>query len=204
METAIIDYGMGNLLSVQRAFEKCGSDAIIIDNPLKLRETEHIVLPGVGAFPDAMENLNKNGWIEELNHAVRKKEIPLLGICLGMQLLAEKGYEVRECNGLGYIEGEIVRFIPSEMKERIPHVGWNNIEKNLEIPLLDGIPDNTNFYFVHSYYFKALREENIAAVKPYCGEFPSIVVKDNILGTQFYPEKSQKAGFKVIKNFLRM
>lgn len=204
METAIIDYGMGNLLSVQRAFEKCGSDAIIIDNPLKLRETEHIVLPGVGAFSDAMENLNKNGWIEELNHAVRKKEIPLLGICLGMQLLAEKGYEVRECNGLGYIEGEIVRFIPSEMKERIPHVGWNNIEKNLEIPLLDGIPDNTNFYFVHSYYFKALREENIAAVTPYCGEFPSIVVKDNIVGTQFHPEKSQKAGFKVIKNFLRM
>ena len=204
METAIIDYGMGNLLSVQRAFEKCGSDAIVIDNPLKLRETEHIVLPGVGAFPDAMENLNKNGWIEELNHAVRKKEIPLLGICLGMQLLAEKGYEVRECNGLGYIEGEIVRFIPSEMKERIPHVGWNNIEKNLEIPLLDGIPDNTNFYFVHSYYFKALREENIAVVTPYCGEFPSIVVKDNIVGTQFHPEKSQKAGFKVIKNFLRM
>ena len=162
------------------------------------------MLPGVGAFPDAMENLNKNGWIEELNHAVRKKEIPLLGICLGMQLLAEKGYEVRECNGLGYIEGEIVRFIPSEMKERIPHVGWNNIEKNLEIPLLDGIPDNTNFYFVHSYYFKALREENIAAVTPYCGEFPSIVVKDNIVGTQFHPEKSQKAGFKVIKNFLRM
>ena len=93
METAIIDYGMGNLLSVQRAFEKCGSDAIIIDNPLELREAEHIVLPGVGAFPDAMENLNKNGWIEELNLAVKKKEIPLLGICLGMQLLAERGYE---------------------------------------------------------------------------------------------------------------
>ena len=204
METAIIDYGMGNLLSVQRAFEKCGSDAIIIDNPLELREAEHIVLPGVGAFPDAMENLNKNGWIEELNLAVKKKEIPLLGICLGMQLLAERGYEVRKCNGLGYIEGEIVRFMPSEMNERIPHVGWNNIEKNLEIPLLDGIPDNTNFYFVHSYYFKALREENIAAVTHYCGEFPSIVVKDNIVGTQFHPEKSQKAGFKVIKNFLRM
>lgn len=129
METAIIDYGMGNLLSVQRAFEKCGSDAIIIDNPLELREAEHIVLPGVGAFPDAMENLNKNGWIEELNLAVKKKEIPLLGICLGMQLLAERGYEVRKCNGLGYIEGEIVRFMPSEMNERIPHVGWNNIEK---------------------------------------------------------------------------
>lgn len=95
METAIIDYGMGNLLSVQRAFEKCGSDAVIIDNPLELREAEYIVLPGVGAFPDAMENLKKNGWTEELERAVIEKETPLLGICLGMQLLADKSYEVR-------------------------------------------------------------------------------------------------------------
>ena len=110
METVIIDYGMGNLLSVQRAFEKCGSDAVIIDNPLDLREAEHIVLPGVGAFPDAMNNLRDGGWIEELNRAVLEKETPILGICLGMQLLAERGYEVCECGGLGYIPGEIVRF----------------------------------------------------------------------------------------------
>ena len=99
METVIIDYGMGNLLSVQRAFEKCGSDAVIIDNPLDLREAEHIVLPGVGAFPDAMNNLRDGGWIEELNRAVLEKETPILGICLGMQLLAERGYEVCECGG---------------------------------------------------------------------------------------------------------
>ena len=139
METAIIDYGMGNLLSVQRAFEKCGSDAVIIDNPLELREAEYIVLPGVGAFPDAMENLKKNGWTEELERAVIEKETPLLGICLGMQLLADKSYEVRECQGLGYIPGEIVRFVPETGNERIPHVGWIDIIKKQELPIFYGL-----------------------------------------------------------------
>lgn len=204
METAIIDYGMGNLLSVQRAFEKCGSDAVIIDNPLELRDAERIVLPGVGAFPDAMDNLRKNGWIEELNRAVLEKETPILGICLGMQLLADKGYEVRECDGLGYIPGEIIRFTQTQEKERIPHVGWNEILKREDSPLFDGIADGTNYYFVHSYHFCVANEENIATVTPYCGEFVSSVIKDNIVGTQFHPEKSQKAGFKLIKNFLSM
>ena len=204
METAIIDYGMGNLLSVQRAFEKCGLDAVIIDNPLELREAEYIVLPGVGAFPDAMENLKKNGWTEELERAVIEKETPLLGICLGMQLLADKSYEVRECQGLGYIPGEIVRFVPETGNERIPHVGWNDIINKQEQPILDGIEDGTNFYFVHSYHFNAKRPENVVTVTPYCGEFVSVVIRDNIVGTQFHPEKSQKAGFKLIKNFLKM
>ena len=204
MDTAIIDYGMGNLLSVQRAFEKCGADAVIIDNPLELREALHIVLPGVGAFPDAMENLKKNGWIEELDRAVKEKEVPMLGICLGMQLLAEKGYEVRECQGLGYIPGEIIRLETTDLNERIPQVGWNDIIKQQDIPLFEGIADETNFYFVHSYHFNVSRKENVAAVTPYCGEFASVVIKDNIMGTQFHPEKSQKAGFKLIKNFLRM
>ncbi len=204
METAIIDYGMGNLLSVQRAFEKCGSDAVIIDNPLELRDAERIVLPGVGAFPDAMDNLRKNGWIEELTRAVLEKETPILGICLGMQLLADKGYEVRECDGLGYIPGEIIRFTQTQEKERIPHVGWNEILKREDSPLFDGIADGTNYYFVHSYHFRVANEENIATVTPYCGEFVSSVIKDNIVGTQFHPEKSQKAGFKLIKNFLSM
>jgi len=204
METAIIDYGMGNLLSVQRAFEKCGSDAVIIDNPLELRDAERIVLPGVGAFPDAMDNLRKNGWVEELNRAVLEKETPILGICLGMQLLADKGYEVRECDGLGYIPGEIIRFTQTQEKERIPHVGWNEILKREDSPLFDGIADGTNYYFVHSYHFRVANEENIATVTPYCGEFVSSVIKDNIVGTQFHPEKSQKAGFKLIKNFLSM
>ena len=123
METAIIDYGMGNLLSVQRAFEKCGSEAVIIDNPLELRSAERIVLPGVGAFPDAMNNLKKECWIEELNRAVLQKEIPIFGICLGMQLLAAKGYEGQECHGLGYIPGEVVLLDAKEEGEQVPHIG---------------------------------------------------------------------------------
>lgn len=204
METAIIDYGMGNLLSVQRAFEKCGSEAVIVDDPLELRRAEHIVLPGVGAFPDAMENLRQYGWIEELDRAVLEKEVPLLGICLGMQLLAEKGHEGRLCEGLGYIPGEIVMLEPTGECERIPHVGWNDIEKRAETPLFDRIEDGTNYYFVHSYHFRVSNEENIAAVTPYCGTFVSAVVKDHIVGTQFHPEKSQKAGFALIRNFLAM
>ena len=204
METAIIDYGMGNLLSVQRAFEKCGSDAVIIENPLELRSAERIVLPGVGAFPDAMGNLRSGGWIEELNRAVLKKEKPLLGICLGMQLLADKGYEGRETEGLGYISGKVILLNRTEAAERIPHVGWNEIEKYGESPLFEGIEDGANYYFVHSYHFEVKDDENIASLTPYCGKFVSAVKKDNIVGTQFHPEKSQKAGFKLIKNFLRM
>lgn len=202
MEVAIIDYGMGNLWSVQRAFEKCHAKAVIIDNPLKLREAERIVLPGVGAFPDAMENLKKGGWIEELNRAVLEKEIPLLGICLGMQLLAECGHEGRICEGLGYIPGEIVRFQQTAECERIPHVGWNEVEICADSQLFQGIESGTNYYFVHSYHFKVKNSENIATRTPYCGTFVSAVVKDNIMGTQFHPEKSQNAGFKLIKNFL--
>lgn len=204
METAIIDYGMGNLLSVQRAFEKCGSDAVIVDNPLDLRSAEHIVLPGVGAFPDAMENLKNGGWIDELNRAVLDKRVPLLGICLGMQLLAEQSIEVRACEGLGYISGEVVPLEPIAEYERIPHVGWNEIEKVTDSPLFDGIRDGVNYYFVHGYHFKVKNTKDIATVTPYCGKFVSSVIRDNIMGTQFHPEKSQKAGFLLIKNFLNM
>lgn len=204
METAIIDYGMGNLLSVQRAFEKCGSEAVIIDNPLELRNVERIVLPGVGAFPDAMANLQEGCWIEELNRAVLQKETPILGICLGMQLLASKGFEGCECCGLDYIPGEVVLLKAKEEGERIPHVGWNEIEKMKDSGLLEDIPEGTNFYFVHSYHFRAERPEDIICQTAYCGGFVSVVGRANIVGTQFHPEKSQKAGFRLIKNFLKM
>lgn len=204
METAIIDYGMGNLLSVQRAFEKCGSEAVITDNPLELRHAGHIVLPGVGAFADAVRNLQKGGWVEELNRAVLQKETPILGICLGMQLFAAKGCEGQPCRGLNYIPGEAVLLEPSFQEERIPHVGWNEIRIEKESPLLDGISDGTNYYFVHSYHFRVQCASDVLCRTDYCGGFVSAVCRDNIAGTQFHPEKSQKAGFKLIKNFLHM
>lgn len=203
MEVAIIDYGMGNLLSVQRAFEKCGADAVIIDSPIELKNAERIVLPGVGAFPDAMNNLIIGGWIDELNKAALIEKKPLLGICLGMQLLATKSYEVKECEGLNFIEGEVIKFQPKH-NERIPHVGWNEIEKQTECVIYENISDGTNYYFVHSYHFVPKNKNNIATITNYCGSFVSSVVRDNIIGTQFHPEKSQKAGFKLIKNFMMM
>ena len=204
MDVAIIDYGMGNLLSVKRAFEKCGAKPEIIDDPLKLREADRIVLPGVGAFPDAMHNLREGGWIDELNLAVLEDRVPILGICLGMQLLARKGFEGRECAGLGYIPGTIEKLRPVNEAERIPHVGWNDVCFRSDQMIFDQIEDGTNFYFVHSYHFVPENEADIAATTPYCDCFVSAVARENIIGTQFHPEKSQRAGFQLIRNFLKM
>lgn len=200
MKTYIVDYGMGNLLSVKRAFEKCGADVFIAQRPEDLYSADHIVLPGVGAFPVGIKNLEKEGFREILDRLVLQKGVPLLGICLGMQLLAAKGYEMQESEGLGYLQGEVIRMEP-EKGERIPHVGWNEIEIKKNSVLLKGISDLTDFYFVHSYHFHADKKD-IIATTPYCGCFTSIVEKDNIFGTQFHPEKSQKPGFLLIKNFL--
>ena len=155
-----------------------------------------LVAPGFG-------NRGIEGKIEAVRFA-RENNIPFLGICLGMQLLASKGSEGRACDGLGYIPGEIVLLEPADGQERIPHVGWNDIEKRTDTPLFDGIDDGTNYYFVHSYHFRVENEEHIAAVTPYCGGFVSAVAKGHIAGTQFHPEKSQKAGFKLIRNFLTL
>lgn len=201
MSVYMIDYGMGNLLSVKRAFEKCGADVIITQNPAELLQASHIVLPGVGSFRDGMKNLRENYWVEILNQIVRENRVPILGICLGMQLLADKGYEVEETKGLGYIPGKVV-LMQAGVKERIPHVGWNEVHIKNESSILNGIKDKTDFYFVHSYHFDVERQENIVATTPYGGDFVSLVNKDLVFGTQFHPEKSQKAGFQLIKNFL--
>ncbi|MDB5037194.1 MAG: hisH [Bacteriovoracaceae bacterium] len=203
MSVAIIDYGMCNLGSVRRAFEECGADVKVIDQPRDLDSADHIVLPGVGAFTKGMANLHSQGWVEALNQNALKERKPLLGICLGMQLLAEIGLEGGETKGLGFIPGRVERFISTSPEIRIPHVGWNEIHFESS-PLFKGLAPGTDFYFVHSYHFVIKNAANKLSSTPYCGEFVSAVHNQNIYGVQFHPEKSQKPGFKLIQNFLSL
>jgi len=199
----IIDYEMGNLRSVQKAFEKMGEDAIISNDHSIIQNASKIVLPGVGAFKDAMHNLEKFDLIDLLNEEVLQKKKDFLGICLGMQLLASKSYEFGETKGLGWIDAEIIKFdfSDSEHPLKIPHVGWNNISFANPSPIFDNIPDNRDFYFVHSYYFNA-DKKHVSSTTTYGTEFISSVHKDNIYATQFHPEKSQTHGLSIIKNFI--
>ena len=202
MRTLVIDYGMSNLGSIRRAIEECGSEPFVSDDPRDIAAADHIILPGVGAFPDGMHNLHERGWVEAIHSAVANEGIPLLGICLGMQLLADRGYEGRETAGLGLIPGEVILLKPDSPDIRIPHVGWNEIKQVNGCPLLNNISDGTDFYFVHSYHFQTEHQENIVATTAYCGEFVSIVSNKNVFGVQFHPEKSSKMGFELLKNFL--
>lgn len=199
---AIVDYGMCNLDSVARAIEECGGDPLVTDQAKDFEVATHIILPGVGAFPDAMRNIRQRSLDKILAEQVLGKQIPFLGICLGMQLLATKGWEIEETAGLGWIEGEVCRFEPVGNDTRIPHIGWNEVMCTQKSPLFEGIPFSKDFYFVHSYYFSCSNEQEILARTPYCGEFVSAVGRELIFGVQFHPEKSQRLGFQVLKNFL--
>ncbi len=203
MSIVIIDYGMSNLGSIRRAMEECGADVLVSNNPEDLKISDKIILPGVGAFGDGMKNLNNQGWTKIIREEVLENKIPILGICLGMQLLATKGHEGGEFDGLNLIEGEVVKFTSLD-DERIPHVGWNEIVKTKESPIFEGIEDGSDFYFVHSYHFKAKNKEDVIATTSYCGEFASAINKNNIFGTQFHPEKSIPVGFQVLKNFINL
>lgn len=205
MKVGIIDYQMGNLMSVQCAFKKCGAETVILAEPRKMSDITHLVLPGVGSFQDGMEKLHMGGWVSYIKQSVLNENIPLLGICLGMQLLASVGYEGGKTEGLGLIPGEVIRLESTDETERIPHVGWNEVLLKQEgHPLFDKIKSGTDFYFVHSYHFCPECSEDIVTMTPYCNEFVSAVSRDYIFGTQFHPEKSQKAGFALIKNFLQI
>jgi glutamine amidotransferase len=204
MTVAIIDYGMCNLGSVRRAFEECGAEVELTDRPSDLDRADHLVLPGVGAFTQGMANLKTQGWIEALQKNAIEKQKPLLGICLGMQLLAELGLEGGETKGLGFIRGRVERLKPPTAEIRIPHVGWNEIHFAKSNPLFEGIDAGTDFYFVHSYHFVLSEPSDALATTPYCGGFVSSVAHKNILGVQFHPEKSQKPGFQLIRNFLKL
>lgn len=203
MRVLIIDYGMSNLGSIKRALEECGAEAVISDTPKDLETAVKIVLPGVGAYPDGMANLHQRGWVPAIKSAVCDYKIPILGICLGMQLMADKGFEGGEVSGLGLIPGEVRRLEPDFPAVRIPHVGWNEVYKTKPSQLLEGIPDGTDFYFVHSYCFLA-EEQYIMTTTPYCGGFISGVMSDNVYGVQFHPEKSQRPGFQLLRNFLKI
>ena len=202
MKVVIIDYGMSNLGSVTRAFEECVAHVTISSNPNDLDRAERIVLPGVGAFANGMAHLNSAGWPQKLRQTLENPEVRLLGICLGMQLLATKGYESGETLGLNLIQGEVVRFTPGDRGDRIPHVGWNEVHFSRHHALTAGIQDGTDFYFVHSYHFQVLNPSHATAITPYCGGFTSIISSENVMGTQFHPEKSSRPGFQILRNFL--
>ncbi|MBI1921240.1 MAG: imidazole glycerol phosphate synthase subunit HisH [Geobacter sp.] len=201
---AIIDYGMGNLRSVQKGFEKVGFDAVVTQDPKVVLEADKIVLPGVGAFADCMRNLEQGGFVEPILKVIRDGR-PFLGICLGLQLLFTESEEFGLHKGLDVIPGRVVRF-PEEMEEngeelKVPHMGWNQISFRRQSPVFSGIEEGSNVYFVHSYYVKPEDEGVIATTTNYGIEFCSSIWKDNIVATQFHPEKSQEIGLKILKNF---
>lgn len=202
MNVAIIDYGMGNLGSVRRAFEECHANVLVITQPEELKMVDRIVLPGVGAFADAMSNLQSAGWIDALKECVQERRIPLLGICLGMQVLADKGFEGGEVDGLGLIRGQVRKLSAEPQSLRIPHIGWNEINIVRSSPLIENIESGTDFYFVHSYHFIPNSNDHIVALTPYGGRFASIVSDGIVFGVQFHPEKSSRPGFALMKNFL--
>ena len=196
----IIDYGMGNLRSVQKALELLGEEAIITSDCKKIVACDEIILPGVGAFPDAIENLKSKKIDIAIKEAI-KNNTPLLGICLGMQLFFDESDEIRICKGLGIIKGKITR-IKGNVK--IPHMGWNNLKIKNQCKILEGVKDDAYAYFVHSYLAVDMKEENINAVTMYGTEIPAVVSQGNVFGTQFHPEKSGELGMKILENFIKL
>lgn len=198
----IIDYGMGNILSVKNAVESLGAEVRVCAAPEQLEGTDKLILPGVGAFGDCVFNLASRGFTDILHNLVLKQKKPILGICLGMQVMARKGFENGKHDGLGWFNADTVILRPVDTKLRIPHVGWNNIEFKKESFLFKGITENPDFYFLHSYYMNCQEKDNVIAYFDYGGSFPAAVQKGNIVATQFHPEKSQDYGLKVLNNFV--
>ncbi len=199
---AIIDYQMGNLRSVQKGFEKVGYQAEISSDPDVIRKADRVVLPGVGAFGDAIAELRRRNLVEVIKEVVAKDR-PFLGICLGLQLLFDVGYEGGEFEGLGILPGKVERFsLPREWK--VPHMGWNQGKFLGDYPIFRGIPSGSYFYFVHSYYVVPTDRSIVAVESEYGIPFCAAVVKGNLVATQFHPEKSQTTGLQILKNFAEL
>ncbi len=197
---AIVDYGMSNLRSVQRAFAQCGVDAQIVSAPDELRGARAAVIPGVGAFGQAMRNLRERGLADAI-HAFVDSGRAFAGICLGMQLLFERSEELGQHEGLGLLPGEVKRFTGDLL---VPHIGWNQIHLLRATPLLDRIRSDSYAYFVHSYYCAPRDCSTVCATTDYGGDFASVVARDNLYAFQFHPEKSQQVGLQMLKNFARL
>jgi imidazole glycerol-phosphate synthase subunit HisH len=209
---AIVDYGSGNLHSAAKAFERAAHDVgtgqpiVVTNDPHVVASAERVVLPGVGAFADCRRGLDAvDGMVEALDEAVHEKGRPFFGICVGMQLLAERGREYEVTPGLGWIAGEVDRITPTDPHLKIPHMGWNTLNVTRPHKLIEGLAlgaDGRHAYFVHSYEFKVAERADLVAEADYGGPITAIVARDNLVGTQFHPEKSQKLGLALIANFL--
>jgi imidazole glycerol-phosphate synthase subunit HisH len=213
VSVAIVDYGSGNLHSVAKAFERAARESgmsqpvAVTNDPAVVRNADRIVLPGVGAFADCRRGLDEvAGMMEALDEGVRRKGRPFLGICVGMQLMAERGREYTVTDGMGWIRGEVCRINPVDPTLKIPHMGWNTIEVQRRHPLLEGIPlgaEGLHAYFVHSFHLQVAEPDDLVANCDYGGPVTALVGRDNYAGTQFHPEKSQKLGLALIANFLK-
>ncbi len=201
MSVGLIAYGLGNLRSVVNALRAVGADARLVESPDALAACERLVLPGVGAFGDGMRRLEEGGWIEPLERAVREQGRPLLGICLGMQLLAEQGTEGGERPGLGWLPGRVEPMRSDDPAVRIPHIGWNDVRIAPGSRLFAGLEDGVSFYFVHSYALRGA-DGDAAGWTRHGDEFPAAVERGPIWAAQFHPEKSQQAGLQVLRNFV--
>jgi glutamine amidotransferase len=200
---AIIDYGMGNLRSVQKGFERMGHEAVVTREPHTILDASKVVLPGVGAFPDCMRNLEEYGLIDAVLQSIRSGK-PFLGICLGLQLLFTESEEFGLSKGLDVIKGKVVRFRLQDPTLKVPHMGWNSLSMKRRPPALADVPDGSHFYFVHSFHVVLEDKGVVATTTDYGGEFVSGVWKDNVLATQFHPEKSQALGLSILKRFGEM
>lgn len=203
MNVGIVNYGMGNLASVQKAIETIGHHAPIIGDPAHLQNCDRIILPGVGAFAEGMDRLDSGGWTPAI-HAMADVGKPMLGICLGMQFLADRGSEGGERPGLGLIPGEIVSLRTLGCGERVPHVGWNETRGLRADPLFDGLPEVADHYYVHSFALRPDRVEDVLATTSYGCDVTAVVRNGRVWGTQFHPEKSSKAGLRLLRNFIEL